>query len=164
MAESNVNLYEGMFLFNLQAIGGELSTALSELEAILSRAEAEVIAITRWDERRLAYEIQGQKRGLYLMAYFKARGSQIANIERDVNLSENLLRCLIVKGEHLGEVELDRARAEAQKLRDTAALSEEPGEAAPAAESAGEAEGEAPVEVESAAAPESAQPTEPEQS
>jgi small subunit ribosomal protein S6 len=162
MADSNVNLYEGMFLFNLQAIGGELSAALSELEEILSRAEAEVIAITRWDERRLAYEIRGQKRGLYLMAYFKARGSQIANIERDVNLSENLLRCLIVKGEHLGEVELDRARAEAQKLRDTAALSEAPGEAAPAAESAGEAE--APVEVESAAASESAQPSEPEQS
>lgn len=118
MTDPNLNTYEGLFLFNLQEINGDLNTAVQHLREILDRAEAEVIAITRWDERKLAYPIKGQKRGLFLLAAFRARPSQVANIDRDVNLSELLLRAMITRGDHLGEVELDQFRAEGQKLAD----------------------------------------------
>ena len=124
MAEDNTQLYEGMFLFNIQAINGELNVALEHMQDILNRAEAEVVALSRWDERKLAYEIKGQKRGLYLLAYFKVRGAQIANIERDVNLSEYLLRCLILRADHMGEVEIEQAIAEAAKTADHAAIAD----------------------------------------
>jgi small subunit ribosomal protein S6 len=125
MADDNTQLYEGMFLFNIQAINGELNVALEHMQEILNRAEAEVVALSRWDERKLAYEIKGQKRGLYLLAYFKVRGAQIANIERDVNLSEYLLRCLILRADHMGEVEIEQAIAEAAKTADHAAVAGE---------------------------------------
>ena len=122
MADENTQLYEGMFLFNIQAINGELNVALEHMQEILKRADAEIVALSRWDERKLAYEIKGQKRGLYLLAYFKVRGPQIANIERDVNLSEFLLRCLILRADHMGEVEIEQAIAEAAKTADHAAI------------------------------------------
>lgn len=122
MTEENVHLYEGMFLFNIQEIGGSLEKAADHLQDILARAEADVVAMARWDERKLAYEIKGQKRGLYLLAHFKVRPSQVANIERDVNLSEMLLRCLILRADHIGDTELEAALAEAAKLADHVAL------------------------------------------
>jgi len=125
MSEENTHLYEGLFLFNIQAINGDLNVALEHMNEILSRAEAEVVALSRWDERKLAYEIKGQKRGLYILAYFKVRGPQIANIERDVNLSEYLLRCLILRADHMGQVEIDLAIAEAAKSADHAAIADD---------------------------------------
>jgi len=165
VTDANLNTYEGLFLFNLQEINGDLNTAVQHLKEILDRAEAEVIAITRWDERKLAYPIKGQKRGLFLLAVFRARPSQIANIDRDVNLSELLLRAMITKGDHLGEVELDQYRAEGQKLADQLSMegvSEQPepasSEPSPAPADSPEAQPEAPADApeESPTQPESA--------
>ncbi|MFA7236463.1 MAG: 30S ribosomal protein S6 [Phycisphaeraceae bacterium] len=132
MVESNANLYEGLFLFNIQAINGSLTAAIEHVTEILNRANAEIVAISKWDERKLAYEIAGQKRGLYLLAHFKVRGTQLANIERDINLSELLIRGLLLRADHIGEIELQHVLAEAAKTRDTVALGGAPAGTAPA--------------------------------
>ncbi len=160
MSESNVALYEGLFLFNIQEIEGDLNVAMETLQEILDRAEAEVITLSKWDERKLAYEIKGQKRGLYLLTHFKARGSQIANIERDVTLNEKLLRCMIIKGDHIGETELEQFVQAASKTADEAALRADD---APADTEEANAAPEAPAEpvvAETPAADEPATPAE----
>ncbi len=129
-------LYEGMFLMNTSVVGSDLGTSVSYVQEILDRASAEVIAIAKWDDRRLAYEIKGQKRGLYLLAYFKVSGKQIPNIERDVTLGEQCLRCMILKADHVGEAELQLAKDKAAETQDAVKVM---AEAAPAEEAAAEA-------------------------
>lgn len=114
MAEVRINLYEGMFLLNQQAVAADLSGAVEHIREILNRAEAEIIVLSKWDERKLAYEIRGQKRGLFVLAYFKARASQIANIDRDCNLSEQVLRSMIIRADHMGEEEIELAKKNAE--------------------------------------------------
>jgi len=128
MKQSPTNLYEGLFLFNLQEIGGDLNVALDELRNILQRAEAEILTLHKWDERKLAYPMAGQKRGLYVISYFRARGSQIPNIERDVNFSENFLRAMMLKADHLGEAELSAIMRQAEDADTEAALRAEAGD------------------------------------
>ena len=147
MSENTTALYEGLFLFNIQEIDGDVNVALDALKEILSRAEAEVITLSKWDERKLAYEMKGQKRGLFLLTHFNARPGQIANIERDVNLSEQLLRCLIVKGDHIGETELDQFKADASRSADEIALSADADEAEAPAPAAAAAPAEVAVET-----------------
>ena len=122
MNDANNYLYEGLFLFNQQEIGSSIAKATEILNDVLARAEAEAIEVYKWDDRRLAFDIKHQRRGLFMLAYFRARGSQIANIERDVNLSETMLRCLILRAEHMGEVELDEARKRQEESATAAAL------------------------------------------
>ena len=93
--------YEALFLLNPSYATGSWETAKGEVEHILHRANADILHIRKWDERRLAYEIGGQKRGVYILAFFKCEGPKIAGIERDVQLSENILRCLVLKADHL---------------------------------------------------------------
>ncbi len=97
--------YEGMFLFD-PAVAASWESAQQELSRIMDRAGARVIASGKWDERRLAYEIRGRKRGLYALTYFEAEAAKIGDMERDARLSESILRCLVVRVDHLTEDEM----------------------------------------------------------
>ena len=68
-----MNTYEGMFLFD-PAVGAKAEAVQGEIDRLMSRAEAEVIATRPLEERRLAYEIKGRKRGMYVLTYLRARG------------------------------------------------------------------------------------------
>lgn len=112
MPEVPVRLYEGMFLLS-QSAAGDLGAAMDFLKGVFARAEAEVLVQRKWDERKLAFPIKGQKRGTYILAIFRARASQIANIKRDCDLSEQVVRTLLISGEHLGEVEIEASKHDA---------------------------------------------------
>jgi small subunit ribosomal protein S6 len=92
--------YEAMFLIG-QAAASDLASAIEHIKEILARGHAELIAMRKWDERRLAFEIKKQKRGLYILTYFKAPNTSITHIERDCNLSEKILRVMILRADHL---------------------------------------------------------------
>jgi small subunit ribosomal protein S6 len=108
MAVNRSYYYEGMFLIG-QAAAADLAGVIEHIREILARGQAEIVAMKKWDERRLAYEIKKQKRGLYILVYFKAPGGSLAHIERDCNLSEKLLRVLLLRTDHLTEDEMKAA-------------------------------------------------------
>ena len=110
MAEVRTDLYEALFLLSNQHASADLAGCMDFLKEVFNRAEAQVLILRRWDDRKLAYEIKTQKRGVYVIAYFNSRRSQIANIERDCNLSEQVVRTLIIRADHLGDVELELAK------------------------------------------------------
>jgi small subunit ribosomal protein S6 len=111
MAEDLQHLYEGLFLFP-QSVASNLQTAVDQVKNILTRHQAEIVMLRKWDERKLAYPIKGQKRGVYFLAYFKAPGSQLHHIDRDCTLSEQILRALIIRADHVGQAELELAQRE----------------------------------------------------
>lgn len=95
-------LYECMFLIS-QAEAADLNAAIAHIDEILARSGAEVLAIRKWDERRLAFEIDKQKRGVYILCYFKASGEAVSHIERDCSLSDHIMRVLVVRADHMTE-------------------------------------------------------------
>lgn len=100
-------LYECMFLIS-QSEAASLNTVLDHIREIIGRGDAEIIAMRKWDERRLAFEIDKQKRGVYILCYIKAPGDGLARIERETNLSEHIMRLMVIRADHLSE---DQARA-----------------------------------------------------
>ncbi len=102
--------YEGMFLFD-PAVTADWDAMQAELGRLMKRAEARVIVMQRWDERRLAYEIRGRKRAIYALTYFESDPSKIGPMERDAQISEAVLRCLVLSAEHLTEDEMKEIAA-----------------------------------------------------
>lgn len=134
MSELRTNIYEGMFLFP-QSATADFQGVIDHVTEIISRADAELLAMKKWDERRLAYDIKGNKRGLYILAYFKADRQRIAGIERDCNLSEQLLRSLVIRADHI-PMEVIEGSDERTALADEATLRKAEADAAEAAKSA----------------------------
>ena len=100
------NQYEAMFLFG-QSAAADLEHAIQTVRTMIERHGAKILVLKRWDERKLAYELKGQKRGTYIIAFFKAPGVAVTQIERDVNLSEEVLRVLITRADHLNQHEME---------------------------------------------------------
>lgn len=106
MSEPIKSLYEGLFLVS-QTAATEADAVIEHIQGILARAEAEVIGLQKWDERRLAFAIKGQRRGTYFISYFRAPRSKLQGLERDCNLSEQILRSMFLRADHLGETEMN---------------------------------------------------------
>ena len=96
--------YEAMFLLE----GGvtDLQAASAPVAEMLSKVEAETVALKPWDERRLAYEIRGQRRGLYVLAYFKSDPERIVELEHNCKLDERILRLLVLRRETVTDEEV----------------------------------------------------------
>lgn len=112
--------YEGMFLIS-QQVAANFADAIQHIRETMENAGATIIAMKKWDERRLAYEIDKQKRGVYILAYFEAPTSALAKIENTCNLSEQILRAMFVRADHLTLEEMQSAD-ERQALADEARL------------------------------------------
>ncbi|MCK4601083.1 MAG: 30S ribosomal protein S6 [Phycisphaerae bacterium] len=97
--------YEGMFLVDAGSPDFEASS--QPVRTVLERSEAELLAIKPWDERRLAYEIKGRKRGLYVLTYFKLDPAKVTELERDVELNEDILRMLVLRRDHLTDEQIN---------------------------------------------------------
>ena len=100
MSNERTGLYEGMFLFP-QSATANLQGAIDHLKEIFEKVGATIINFKKWDDRRLAYEIEGNKRGVYFLVYFNAPTSILSDLERRCNQSEQLLRMMITRAEHL---------------------------------------------------------------
>ena len=101
-------MYEGMFLIDSARAGADWDGINAAIRKILERAEAEILSIRKWDDRRLAYEIKHVGRGTYILAYFRADGQHIRGIEKAVQLSEKILRVLILSAEHLTDEDIEK--------------------------------------------------------
>ena len=136
MADPTPKLYEGMFLLTQGAVSAGPEQALELVRGFLTRVDAEIVTLHRWEERKLAYPIASQKRGTFFLTLFKAKPTVIVDIERECNLSEDVLRVMMTRADHMGDVEIEQAhkRAEGLPVEEEAAEGAEPAVAAAAAD------------------------------
>jgi ribosomal protein S6 len=105
-----VKTYEAMFLMDPN-LSNDWGAAETEVRRILDRAEAKVLGVKNWEERKLAYPIGPNKRGLYALSYFEALPDKITGIERDVHLSEKTMRVLVIRRECMTPDAVEKALA-----------------------------------------------------
>ena len=101
-------VYEAMFLVDSALAAADWEGTNQLIKTILEKAEAQIISIRKWDERKLAYDIAGKSRGTYILCYFNAPASKISQIERDVQLSEKIMRVLILRADHLTQQDMEK--------------------------------------------------------
>jgi small subunit ribosomal protein S6 len=103
----NRKLYEGMFLVD-SAQAGDWDATKAVIEGVLKRADAEIVEMKKWDDRRLAYEVDGKARGTYILSYFNADCDKIQEVEKAVQLSEQIMRVLILNTEQMSEDDMKK--------------------------------------------------------
>lgn len=111
-------VYEAMFLVDSADAAAEWEGVNAAIRNVLERAGAEIVSMRKWEDRRLAYEVDGKARGFYILSYFMAEGGIIGDIERGVQLSERIMRVLILSAEHLSKADIEKdTPAEAAEKR-----------------------------------------------
>ena len=88
--------YEAMFLLDNRAAQADWDEVSGKVDAILDKHGATIVKKEKWDERKLAYEIKGQRRATYYLVYFQSSPSAINTIREDVQLTEVILRHMVL--------------------------------------------------------------------
>ncbi len=88
--------YEAMFLLDNREVKKGWDYAKGIPLSILERNGARIVSARRWDERKLAYEIKKQKRATFLLVFFEAPPEKISQLNREIQLTDGILRHLIL--------------------------------------------------------------------
>lgn len=95
----SVQTYECMLILDSNRYSRDQAGVSGQIAKFVQAAGGEMLVSRVWEERRLAYPIDGHRKGTYWLSYFKLESRQVAAIERECQLSESILRSLILKVE-----------------------------------------------------------------
>jgi small subunit ribosomal protein S6 len=89
--------YEATFIVNASLEDAQIESTVTHATETITRNGGEILAINRWGRKRLAYPIQKKNNGYYVNIDFVAPGSTISQLERILQLDENILRYLSIQ-------------------------------------------------------------------
>lgn len=89
-------LYETMYILRPDLGDEAVDQAISRYQDMLTESGAEDIETQHRGKRRLAYEINRYREGIYIQMNYEAPGTAIAPMERAMRLSEDVIRYLTI--------------------------------------------------------------------
>jgi small subunit ribosomal protein S6 len=107
-------LYEMMFVIDNNAVRAGWSEAKATVTGLIEKHGGSVKTARRWGERRLAYPIRHRRRGTYLLSYGEIDPAEVAGLRRELDLSETVLRYLVLQAGEIPADELALTQAEAE--------------------------------------------------
>ena len=109
-----MNTYESIFILRSTLNDEDVQKTVSKIEGVVKQG-GELIATENWGKKRLAYEVMKEKKGIYVLLRFRAKGDLVSEIERNYRIDDNVIKFLTVK--------LDKKGIELLKKKEMAAPS-----------------------------------------
>lgn len=135
-------VYEGLFLLDSNRYARDPGNVSKQIDKMVEDCGGEMLASRMWAEQKLAYEINGHRKGTYWLTYFRLDSLKQKELNRACQLNENVLRNIVLKvDDRLVDALVQHASgAVTSETPEETASSEEASttEAAPAAEQAPE--------------------------
>lgn len=143
--------YELMLVLKPDAPDERAAAVIDRTTRYVVASGGQIVKVAPWGRRRLAYPIDRYRDGSYHIIVFEAPAETIAEMERSLQITEDVLRYLVTRaikpvkarrdaasaedGEDVEDVDVDLPSAEDEELDDEAVeqIDESESEAAPAA-------------------------------
>lgn len=109
-----MNSYETLFVIKPTLTEEEIAAQITKVKDVLAKEGAELVGTDDMGMRKLAYPVQKNDRGYYTVLFYKAEGSVINELERNLKINEDVIKFLTVKYSNIKEI------AQFNKLVDTA--------------------------------------------
>ena len=102
--------YEIVFIINPDAEDAEVMRLTEAAQKIITDQGGNIVKTEMMGKRRLAYEINHKRDGVYVLLEVEGSGREIAEFERRMRVNDRVLRYMTVR--------VDEYRRRAQKLKD----------------------------------------------
>ncbi len=91
--------YEIMFILSTQLNDEEKQAGIKLVEDTLTKAGAVELKTEIWGDRKLAYPIKKKENGYYVLTLFQIDGIKIPEVEAKLNISESILKYMVVRND-----------------------------------------------------------------
>lgn len=89
-------VYEGMFLLDANRYSRDAAGVTGRLTDMIEKAGGELLVSRLWAEQKLAYPINGQRKGAYWLTYIKIDGSRLTELSRAAQLNNDVMRDMVL--------------------------------------------------------------------
>lgn len=83
-----------MFILESNAYGRDPGGMANRIKDLIENAGGKILASRLWNEQRLAYPIEGHRKGVYWLTYFELESTQLTKFNRAVKLTDAVIRHL----------------------------------------------------------------------
>jgi len=90
--------YETIFIVNNELDEEKRNATIARFKELIE-SNAELEDIDEWGTRKLAYPINYQKEGYYVLVNFKAKPEFIAELERNYRITDDIIKSIVINKE-----------------------------------------------------------------
>lgn len=111
------NNFEVIAVADAKLTDEEAKTIFAKFKDFVDQAGGKVQYESDWGRRRLAYEINKQKHGIFHLYYMEGNGELIDNLERQFGYDDNIIKYFVIAVEDLEKAHNDFESLKADPYR-----------------------------------------------
>lgn len=93
-----INKYETIFVIDASLEEDKITALVEKFKSLISEA-GEIESVDEWGKRKLAYPINDQTEGYYVLVNFSAKPDFPLELERIYRITDGILRDIVIKKE-----------------------------------------------------------------
>ncbi|MCX7914512.1 MAG: 30S ribosomal protein S6 [Thermodesulfovibrionales bacterium] len=92
-----MNIYENIVIINPSLGEDDLRAIIDKISEQITKAGGEILKVDNWGKKKLAFELNKQKMGYYLIILFKSKPSFIKELEYFYKVYEPIVKFMVIK-------------------------------------------------------------------
>jgi len=122
-----MRIYENLFIVRPDATEEEIDHLIEQMSKNVTSAGGTVDKVDKWGKRRLAYRVEKQREGSYVLMQFTAEPKVVKEFERRMRVQDSVIKFLTVRiDETLKRVEKRKKEREKRAHRRPAPVAPQP--------------------------------------
>ena len=93
-----MNKYESVIIINPSVDEDKVKSLIDRFSDLIN-TQGKITKVDNMGKRKLAYEVKKNKEGIYVVFYFEAEPSLIAELERNYRITDEVIKFIVVKDE-----------------------------------------------------------------
>ena len=96
-APNTLREYETIYILQPDTINDKVADVNGRVKAIIEERGGQILNVDNWGKRKLAYEIQKERKGIYLFWKYLGTPEIVAEFERNMRLLDPVMRYMTIK-------------------------------------------------------------------
>jgi small subunit ribosomal protein S6 len=92
-----MRIYEELFIIKPDATEEEVDQVIEQLTGVITSAGGAVDKVDKWGKRRLAYRVEKQREGYYVLIQFSSGPQTVKELERRLRVTDAVIKFLTVR-------------------------------------------------------------------
>ena len=97
MNREDTRMYESVVILRPSSGDPEIQQFTDTYNSRLEQGGATMISVNNWGKRKLAFEVKGERKGIYLCFSFSGRGTIIQTLETANRIDEMILKSMTIR-------------------------------------------------------------------
>ena len=92
-----MNKYELLYIISSSATEEQREGVIEKVKTLIEKNGGEIAGTDKWGMKKFAYPIDFKNEGFYVLVNFNANPEAVAVINNTMNITENIVRHMIIK-------------------------------------------------------------------